>query len=189
VAKVGKSSVVPRLRFPEFRGAPLWTEARLDDLITVIAPPAKLPSTSYLSFGRFPIIDQSQEFVSGWTEDSSAVIAESLPLIVFGDHTCALKFVSQPFVQGADGIKILKAEPPILIDYLFHALSHQPLEMEDYKRHFSILKERKVFFPGIESGEQQKVADCLTSLDKVIAAQGQKVEALMTYTPTASGQT
>jgi type I restriction enzyme S subunit len=29
--------------------------------------------------------------------------------------------------------------------------------------------------------EQQKIADCLTSLDEVIAAQGQKVEALKTY--------
>ncbi|GAB3376217.1 restriction endonuclease subunit S [Azotobacter armeniacus] len=30
--------------------------------------------------------------------------------------------------------------------------------------------------------EQQKIADCLTSLDELIAAQGQKVEALKTYT-------
>jgi len=32
-----------------------------------------------------------------------------------------------------------------------------------------------------ESDEQQKIADCLMSLDEVIAAQGQKVEALKTY--------
>ncbi|MBV6806226.1 restriction endonuclease subunit S [Xanthomonas campestris pv. convolvuli] len=53
--------------------------------------------------------------------------------------------------------------------------------MEDYKRHFSTLKERLVFFPSIDSGEQKKVADCLTSLDEVISAQGWKVETLKAH--------
>lgn len=181
MAREGKSSVVPRLRFQEFRGAPVWTEARLDDLITVIAPPAKLQSTSYLSSGRFPIVDQSQQAISGWTDDATAVVMEPLPLIVFGDHTCTLKLLQQPFAQGADGIKILKAKAVVSTEYLFHSLSHRPLAMEDYKRHFSMLKERPVSYPDIKTGEQQKIADCLTSLDEMIAAQARKVEALKTY--------
>jgi type I restriction enzyme S subunit len=181
VAKEGKSSVVPRLRFPEFRGAPLWTEARLDNLITVIVPPAKLQSTSYLSSGRFPIVDQSQQAISGWTDDATAVVKEPLPLIVFGDHTCALKLLQQPFAQGADGIKIFKAKAVVSTEYLFHSLSHRPLAMEDYKRHFSMLKERSVSYPDIKTGEQQKITDCLSSLDDAIESQGRKVEALKTY--------
>ena len=34
---------------------------------------------------------------------------------------------------------------------------------------------------SLTRAEQQKIADCLTSLDEVIAAQGRKVEALKTY--------
>lgn len=141
----------------------------------------KLQSASYQTTGKFPVIDQSQDAICGWTDDVQAVVEGPLPLIVFGDHTCALKFVETPFAQGADGIKILTAKPAVSIQYLFHSLSHRPLVMEDYRRHFSTLKERRVFFPNVESGEQQKIADCLTSLDEVIAAQGRKVEALKAH--------
>lgn len=173
-----KRRLVPLLRFPEFRGFPEWGEEKLEKLITTISPPAKLLSSSYLTQGKFPIIDQSQEPICGWTDDENTVITESLPLIVFGDHTCALKFVDKPFAQGADGIKIIKAKPVISIEYLFHSLNHRPLVMEDYKRHFSTLKERVVFFPDIKSGEQQKIADCLFSLDELITAETQKLDAL-----------
>lgn len=176
-----KQPLVPRLRFPEFRGAPEWGRNKLEELITSVSPPSKLQSSSYGTQGKFPIIDQSQELICGWTDDERAVITESLPLIIFGDHTCALKFVDEPFAQGADGIKILKARPAISAEYLFHSLSHRPLAMEDYKRHFSMLKERAVVFPDIESGEQQKIADCLSSLDDLIAAENQKLDTLKTH--------
>lgn len=176
-----KTAAVPRLRFPEFRDAPEWGDAPLEELIKTITPPAKLPSSHYRLAGKFPIVDQSQQAICGWTDDADALVDEPLPLIVFGDHTCALKLIQQPFAQGADGIKILKATAGISTEYLFHSLSHRPLVMEDYKRHFSILKERRVFYPDFETGEQQKIAECLTSLDELIAAQGRKVEALKTY--------
>lgn len=176
-----KCPLVPRLRFPEFREAVEWSSNKLEQLITTVTPPSKLQSSSYRMQGKFPIIDQSQELICGWTDDESAVIAELLPLIVFGDHTCALKFVDKPFAQGADGIKILKAKSTISAEYLFYSLSHRPLVMEDYKRHFSILKERTVVFPDIKSGEQQKIADCLSSLDALVAAETQKLDALKTY--------
>lgn len=181
IAKQGVKTVVPRLRFPEFRDAAAWKEENLEDLINTVSPPKKLQSASYRTTGRFPIIDQSQDAICGWTDDAQAVVGGPLPLIVFGDHTCVLKFVERPFAQGADGIKILVAKPAVTIQYLFHFLNHQPLVMEDYKRHFSTLKEQRVFFPSVESGEQKKIADCLTSLDEVIAAQGKKVEALKTH--------
>lgn len=181
MAKESKKALVPRLRFPEFRDDPEWADATLEELITTVTPPAKLPSSNYRQFGKFPIVDQSQQAICGWTDDASAVIEDAWPLIVFGDHTCALKLIRQPFAQGADGIKIFKAKTGLSTEYLFHSLNHRPLEMEDYKRHFSILKERRVFRPGLETGEQQKITDCLSSLDDLIAAQGRKVKALKTY--------
>lgn len=181
MAKKGVKTAVPKLRFPEFRNAAVWQEEKLEVLIDTVSPPVKLQSASYQTTGKFPVIDQSQDAICGWTDDVQAVVEGPLPLIVFGDHTCALKFVETPFAQGADGIKILTAKPAVSIQYLFHSLNHRPLVMEDYRRHFSTLKERRVFFPNVESGEQQKIADCLTSLDEVIAAQGRKVEALKAH--------
>ena len=99
-------------------------------------------------------------------------------MIVFGDHTCVLKFVDRPFAQGADGVKILKAKRRVSTLYLYHQLTCRPLVTQEYKRHFSALKDRVICFPDPKSGEQQKIADCLGSLDDLIAAEDRKLEAL-----------
>jgi type I restriction enzyme, S subunit len=174
-------TLMPKLRFPEFRNGLAWDEGKLGDIISTITPPKKLPTTSYRSKGSIPIVDQSPDLVCGWTDDAEAVIESSQPLIVFGDHTCVIKLVRGPFAQGADGIKIFHSEPTIDTEYLFHNLSNRPLVMEDYKRHFSILKERRVHYPDSRTPEQRKIAACLTSLDEWIAAEGRKLEALRAH--------
>lgn len=173
--------LVPELRFPEFLDAGEWEEDKLANLIITVAPPQKLPTALYQAEGLFPIIDQSQSYICGWTNDQNALITDNLPLIIFGDHTCALKIVDVPFAQGADGIKILKTKEKTETSYLYQYLLFNPVVMEEYKRHFSILKEKLVFFPKKESGEQQKIADCLSSADELIAAQTQKLDTLKTH--------
>ncbi|HXK39380.1 MAG TPA: restriction endonuclease subunit S, partial [Candidatus Paceibacterota bacterium] len=179
--KDDRMELTPKLRFPEFEDGPAWEERKLGDVISTITPPKKLPTTSYRPKGSIPIVDQSPELVCGWTDDTEALIESTQPVIVFGDHTCVLKLVRGPFAQGADGIKIFHSEPLIDTEYLFHNLSNRPLVMEDYKRHFSILKERRVHYPGPRTTEQRKIAACLTSLDEWIAADGRKLEALRTH--------
>ena len=109
------------------------------------------------------------------------MIDKGLPAIVFGDHTCALKFIDQPFVQGADGIKILRPKHGIDVRFLFCALEADPVVPESYKRHFSMLKEKKLFYPDPKSGEQHRIALCLNSLDALIAAETQKHAALQRH--------
>ena len=176
-----KAALVPRLRFPEFRGGSTWKSWKVDDLVDTVTPPKKLPTSTYSSTGDFPIIDQSQSSICGWTNDHEALIQNDLPLIIFGDHTCILKLLNRPFAQGADGIKILRSRPAIDSLYLYQFLSHKPVVIEEYKRHYSILKEKVVLLPDIKTGEQQKIADCLNSLDELIAAQARKVDALKTH--------
>jgi type I restriction enzyme, S subunit len=172
---------VPKLRFPQFQVAEVWQYAKVDALVDTITPPKKLSTSSYGSSGAFPIIDQSQNRICGWTDDQKALIQEDLPLIIFGDHTCILKFVDRPFAQGADGIKILRCRPKVDAAYLYQFLSYKTVITEKYKRHYAILKDKLVMFPDFKQGEQQKIANCLASLDDLIAAQKRKVEALKTY--------
>ena len=172
------SPFVPKLRFPEFAQGPGWDHATVADLVETVTPPKKLTTSTYLADGRFPIIDQSQSYICGWTNDDEAVITRPLPVIVFGDHTCVLKFVNRPFAQGADGVKILTARRRVSTLYLYHQLTYRPVVMEEYKRHFSALKDKVVCFPDPKSGEQQKIAGCLGSLDDLIATEGRKLEAL-----------
>ncbi|MBY0345676.1 MAG: hypothetical protein K2P98_02280 [Neisseriaceae bacterium] len=135
-----KTATVPRLRFPEFAEAGDWEVKKLGDLIETVTPPKKLQTGLYQTKGLYPIFDQSQSYICGYTNDEGSLIQEALPLIIFGDHTCALKIVRQPFAQGADGIKILKTKEEIDSSFLFQSLQFKPILMEEYKRHFSILK-------------------------------------------------
>ena len=173
--------LMPKLRFPAFRNSPEWISEKVDRLVDTVTPPKKLPTSSYAVNGDFPIIDQSQNAICGWTDDREALIKDDLPLIIFGDHTCILKLLDRPFAQGADGIKILKPRPRIGTSYLYQYLSYRPVVTEEYKRHYSILKEKVVLFPDFKTGEQQKIADCLSSLDELIVAQARKVNALKTH--------
>lgn len=172
------SSLVPKLRFPEFAQNPGWDYAKVVELVETVKPPKKLITSTYLGDGCFPIIDQSQRYICGWTNDDEAVITSPLPVIVFGDHTCVLKFVDQPFAQGADGVKILTARRCVSTSYLYHHLTYRPVVTEEYKRHFSALKDKVIFFPDPRTEEQQRIADCLGSLDGLIAAEGRKLETL-----------
>jgi type I restriction enzyme S subunit len=176
-----EGETLPRLRFSEFSNAPEWDVKAVDELIKTLTPPKRLPTSEYRAEGEFPIIDQSQNYICGWTNDSEAVIDEGHPVVVFGDHTCALKFVDRPFVQGADGIKILNAKVEIDIAFLFYALQANPVVQEAYKRHFSMLREKIVAYPNVKSGEQQRIATCLTTLDDLITAQSAILGALIKH--------
>jgi type I restriction enzyme M protein len=123
---------------------------KIDDLVRTVSPPAKIQKTAFADTGRFPILDQSQEPMAGWTDDGSAVLRPSKPLVIFGDHTCAVKLVVEPFAQGADGIKILEAVDGLEPRYLFHVIRLRPLETVGYQRHFSLLKEMKIPLPPLE---------------------------------------
>lgn len=176
-----KPGPVPELRFPEFRDAGPWEVRRLGELVETVTPPKKLQTSEYLPSGRFPIIDQSPSDVSGWTDDETAMVQADFPLVVFGDHSCVVKLANGPFAQGADGIKILAPTSEIEARFLFLSLQADPIEQKGYKRHFSTLKEKVIPFPRQETGEQQKIADCLGSLDDLIRAEEGRLEALSAH--------
>lgn len=168
----------PRLRFPEFQDAGDWQWTQLGEILTTITPPQKLPTCDYQQKGDFPIIDQGQNLIAGWTNDAGSVLMGPLPVVVFGDHTCTLKFVDFPFAQGADGIKILEPNGKMTVEYLHSALQAYPVNSGEYKRHFTDLKQNFVAFPDVRTGEQQMIAKCISSIDKLILSQNDRAEAL-----------
>ena len=148
---------------PQSTNYPWW---KIESLVETITPPVKIQKTAFGETGRFPIIDQSQEDIAGWTDDESALIRPSKPLVVFGDHTCAVKLVETPFAQGADGIKILRTVDTLDPRFLYYVLRIRPLESNGYQRHFSKLKEHEIPLPPLEV--QKEIVAEIEDYQKII---------------------
>lgn len=168
---------IPQLRFPGYTRD--WEEKSFDVICHTITPPLKLQSSQYSSSGKFPIVDQSQTLICGWTNDSSGLLRNT-PYIIFGDHTCVLKYIDFPFIQGADGVKILGSNKKDNSKFIYQLLLSNPVKQDGYKRHFSDLKE-KIFLLPPTLEEQTKIAECLSSIDEIISVEESKVESLKVH--------
>ncbi len=176
-----KQGVVPALRFPEFKTLAPWQTDTVDNLVSTITPPCKLNTSEYQKTGEYPIVDQSQDLYCGWTNNQSAVIFQHFPLIIFGDHTCVIKLINRPFAQGADGIKILKSRGLVDPHFLYQCLENKPITQESYKRHFALLRSKIIAYPPKKTREQQKIAECLSSIDALIKAAENKIDELKAH--------
>lgn len=129
----------------------------------------KILSSEYSSTGAFPIIDQSKDFVCGYTDDEDAVISDQ-PKIVFGDHTRILKYINFPFARGADGTQVLTSnEEKIPQELFFQILSSFDLSNYGYARHFKFLKEQIVTMPNCYQGVlfRKRVAPFYTMINHI----------------------
>ena len=145
----GARAVLDNYR-PHISVDPEWETDELQNLVDTVTPPLKLQTSEYGKTGEIPIIDQSQDYIAGWTDQAAAAIDPQEGLVIFGDHTCAVKFVDRPFAQGADGIKILRTRVGLLPKYLALYLQAYPLAQDGYRRHFSKLKEYPIRFPDVD---------------------------------------
>ncbi|MGB6055730.1 MAG: restriction endonuclease subunit S [Burkholderiaceae bacterium] len=135
-----------------------------------IAGKSKVQARDYKPTGLYPVIDQGQEQIAGWTDDESAVIDAPLPLVVFGDHTRAFKFVDAPFARGADGTQLLRPKPEIDPLFFFYACRSIDLPARGYNRHFTVLKEKELSYPT--GGDEQKaIAGVLRQTESALQKQ------------------
>ena len=122
----------------------------------------KIPQNSYLVTGEFPVVDQGAELIGGFTDDSSKRSHAPLPAVVFGDHTRVVKYIDRPFVQGADGVRVLCARAGVEPMFAFHALQCVNLPDKGYSRHFKFLKVTS--FPIAPVPEQRRIVAKIDSL-------------------------
>ena len=94
----------------EIQNCPVeWKE--LGEVVDTVTSPVKLTKKEYQVTGRIPIVDQGEQFVAGYTDNEKYL--EKDEYIIFGDHSEHIKYVDFAFVQGADGLKILKPKSGI----------------------------------------------------------------------------
>ena len=127
----------------------------------------KIPTNDYLEKGKFPIIDQGQDFIAGYSNSDNGIYSD-VPAIIFGDHTRIFKYVDFPFFLGADGVKILKARKEISYKYLFYYFLQAKFPNTGYARHYKWLKELEIPVPTIE--KQKSIVNNLDKVTKIIKA-------------------
>ena len=122
-----------------------------------IPPEKKTRQKDYLVKGALPIIDQGQSTIGGYTDIVSRQLSCPLPVIVFGDHTRAIKYIDFPFGAGADGIKVLQPKEGIFPKYLYYATKYHVLRLVDrgYARHYQHLEKREFDIPNFS--EQKRI--------------------------------
>ena len=126
-----------------------WEKKKVGELIAKVPRTKQIPTKGYQKEGAIPIIDQSRDYIAGYTDDMESKVESNEPYIVFGDHTRILKYVPFPFAKGADGTQLIMSNNLDLMPQclLFTSLVNVDLSNYSYARHFKYLKEEIIPVP------------------------------------------
>ena len=144
------------------------------EIVKKVSIPAqsKTKQKEYLSSGTLPIIDQGKFLIGGYSNDVDNELECELPVIVFGDHTKCVKYINFPFVQGADGIKVLKPKEGIYPKYLFYYTQYLTYRIEDkgYARHYQYIEKEDVLLPPLPEQERivSRIEELFSELDNAV---------------------
>lgn len=154
----------------------------------------KFPTHFDMKFERVPYINSSEDVDTFKAENFCAkgdvVFADaSEDLEDIGKAIEIIELNGQPTVSGLHTILARQTESNIVLGFAGHLFKSSLVRIQIQNESqgtkvlgLSVGRLSKVIIPFPTShDEQRKIADCLTSLDAVIAAQRKKVEALKTY--------
>ena len=145
------------LRFPGHENTKIvdgvpegWEKKKVGDLISKVLRTKQVSANNYLNSGCIPVIDQSRNYIAGYTNDIESLVEVNIPYIVFGDHTRVLKYVPFSFAKGADGTQLIMSNdlermPQSLF---YNSLIEIDLSNYSYARHFKYLKEESILVPS-----------------------------------------
>jgi type I restriction enzyme S subunit len=151
-----------------------WVEILYKD--AVLKTPTskeKLKQKEYSQFGEYPVVDQGQKLIGGYSNDSNRLLDCKLPVIVFGDHSKCVKLINFKFIPGADGTKILQPKSYIEPKYIFYLtqILVKKIENKGYARHYQYLEKENL--PLAPLPQQRaivaKIEELFSDLDRGIA--------------------
>lgn len=162
--------------FYQYLDQEISTKHETINLIDVIdvTKPKLISSKEIKTNGIYPVVDQSKDFISGYSDNKEKLNIIKNPVIIFGDHTRVFKYVDFNFVGSGDGTKVLTNSEKFNTKFLYYLLKIYPLKDLGYSRHFKLLKNLKIPLPPIEM--QKDIVEELEQYQKVIDGAKQVVD-------------
>lgn len=152
-----------RMRFPNYKktsfvkGIPNnWSIEKVVNLLNRHKFGKTYKMNELEDIGAVVVVDQSTDDFLGYHNNEPDHMASSdSPMIIFGDHSCKMQLMVEPFSLAENVIPISsKRDIPI---YFLYYLINSLVETTEYKRHWTELVSKTVIVP--EESLQKKYAD------------------------------
>ena len=126
-----------------------WSTLPISAILDKYSTTKRYETKEYLSQGKYPIIDQGDTYIVGYTNEDDNLLTRH-PAVLFGDHSTKVKFLDFDFARGADGTQILYSSNDAVSQYyLYLAVSTLQIPNPGYSRHFKYLKELPIAIPSL----------------------------------------
>lgn len=194
-----EGETVPRLRFPEFREAGEWDESTLSDIATISSGTTPLRANpQFYEGGTIPwvktkdlnnsFIDSTEECITPQAKATISPVGSVLVAMYGGFKQIGRTGYLRIPAATNQALSVLRVKSDkVLPIYLLTWLN---AKVDDWKRiASSSRKDPNITGSDVASFpirlplpvEQERIADCLSSLDDLITAQTKKIEALKTH--------
>ncbi len=171
---------VPKLRFPEFRNAGAWEESFLGNHCAITT--GRLDANAMIDNGqyRFYTCAKDYYFIGEYAFDTDALLISGNGANVGYIHHYNGRFNAYQRTYVLDNF----IQDIIFIKYSLEQNLHKRIATEKKDGNtpyivMSTLTEMPIKLPTLP--EQQKIADCLSSIDELITAQAQKLDTLTAH--------
>jgi type I restriction enzyme S subunit len=166
------------LRFKDENGNDFedWEEKKLGECLDYIQPTKYLvSSTEYDNLYTTPVLTAGKTFILGYTNETSGIFNDNLPVIIFDDFTTATQFVDFPFKAKSSAMKILIAKEGVNIRFMYEAMQIMNYEIGGHERHW-ISKFAPIIIEIPSTVEQTKIANFLSAIDEKIGLCSVQIE-------------
>ena len=186
-----KTPLVPKLRFPEFRNARGWEKYALSSVATVVMGSSPKSEFYNEDHDGLPLLQGNADIknrLSAPRVFTSEITKECQVGEILMSVRAPVGSVAKSIHQACigRGIAAIQSKKPNSQEFLYQwLLSYEPRWVNiSQGGTFDAINSDDLKGVGLTTplpDEQQKIADCLSSLDELIAAQARKVDALKTH--------
>ena len=195
-----KPALVPKLRFPEFRDAAGWDEKRLGEVASFFKGKG-ISKAEIATNGRHPCIRYGElytrygevideVFSRTDADEADLFFSRSNDVIIPGSGETKLDIAKASCVMHDDvalggDLNVIRTEHNgVFLSYYFNGPKKWDIAkvaQGDTVVHLYPSQLAKLAIARPKEPEQQKIAECLSSVDELIAAQARKLDALKTH--------